>query len=55
MTGRLGIDDVRPVVSGGAYPSKAVVGELIPVFAFVWREGHDARSATRNVKVPDDS
>lgn len=55
MTGRLGIDDVRPVVSGGAYPSKAVVGELIPVFAFVWREGHDALSATLNVKGPDDS
>ncbi|MDO5076604.1 alpha-1,4-glucan--maltose-1-phosphate maltosyltransferase [Corynebacterium sp.] len=52
MTGRLGIDDVRPQVSGGAHPSKAVVGEVIPVFAVVWREGHDALSATVNIKGP---
>ncbi|MDO4685595.1 MAG: alpha-1,4-glucan--maltose-1-phosphate maltosyltransferase [Corynebacterium sp.] len=55
MTGRLGIDDVRPQVSGGAHPSKAVVGEVIPVFAVVWREGHDALSATVNIKGPKTS
>ncbi|MEJ6014323.1 alpha-1,4-glucan--maltose-1-phosphate maltosyltransferase [Corynebacterium sp. H127] len=54
MTGRLGLDDVRPQVSGGA-PAKAVVGEVVPVFAIAWREGHDAISATLNVKGPDDS
>ncbi len=46
MTGRLGIDDVRPVSGDGTYPSKAVVGEHVPVSATVWREGHDAVSAT---------
>jgi starch synthase (maltosyl-transferring) len=46
MSGRLGIDDVSPVISCGRYPSKAVVGEHIPVHATVWREGHDAVAAT---------
>ncbi|MGH3903546.1 MAG: alpha-1,4-glucan--maltose-1-phosphate maltosyltransferase [Pseudonocardiaceae bacterium] len=46
MSGRIAIDDVTPVVSCGRYPSKAVVGEHIPVAATVWREGHDAVGAT---------
>lgn len=46
MTTRLGIDDVRPLISAGSVASKAVVGEVIPVTAIVWREGHDAVSAT---------
>ena len=45
MTGRLGIDDVTPAVSGGRQPSKAVVGEVVPIGATVWREGHDAVAA----------
>jgi starch synthase (maltosyl-transferring) len=45
MTGRLGIDDVTPSVSGGRHPSKAVVGEVVPITATVWREGHDAVAA----------
>ncbi|MGE3289020.1 MAG: maltotransferase domain-containing protein [Pseudonocardia sp.] len=45
MTGRLGIDDVTPAVSGGRLPSKAVVGEVVPIGATVWREGHDAVAA----------
>ena len=50
MPGRIAIDDVRPVVSGGRYPAKAVVGEIIPVRATVWREGHDAVAATLVVR-----
>jgi starch synthase (maltosyl-transferring) len=46
MTGRLGIDDVKPLSGDGAYPSKAVAGEHVPISATVWREGHDAVSAT---------
>jgi starch synthase (maltosyl-transferring) len=46
VSGRLGVDDVTPVVSCGRYPAKAVVGEHIPVAATVWREGHDAVAAT---------
>ncbi|MFC5996626.1 alpha-1,4-glucan--maltose-1-phosphate maltosyltransferase [Pseudonocardia hispaniensis] len=45
MTGRLGIDDVTPSVNGGRQPSKAVVGEVLPIGATVWREGHDAIGA----------
>ncbi|MHA6796092.1 alpha-1,4-glucan--maltose-1-phosphate maltosyltransferase [Pseudonocardia bannensis] len=45
MTGRLGIDDVSPVVGNGRHPSKAVVGEVVPIRATVWREGHDAVAA----------
>ncbi|WP_433788234.1 alpha-1,4-glucan--maltose-1-phosphate maltosyltransferase [Actinomycetospora sp. CA-101289] len=44
--GRIGIDEVTPEISGGRFPSKAVVGEVVPVEATVWREGHDAVAAT---------
>ncbi len=50
MAGRIGIDDVEPVVSGGRFPAKAVVGEVVPVSATVWREGHDAVAATLVVR-----
>jgi starch synthase (maltosyl-transferring) len=50
VVGRIGIDDVQPVVSGGRYPAKAVVGEVVPVRATVWREGHDAVAATLVVR-----
>ena len=55
MTGRIGIDDIEPVVSCGQYPSKAVVGEVVPVSATVWREGHDAVAASVVVTGPDGS
>ncbi|MYV39601.1 DUF3416 domain-containing protein [Streptomyces sp. SID1328] len=45
MTGRFVISDVGPVVDGGGYPAKAVVGEHVPVTATVWREGHEAVAA----------
>ncbi|KUI01587.1 alpha-1,4-glucan--maltose-1-phosphate maltosyltransferase [Mycobacterium sp. IS-3022] len=50
MAGRIEIDDVQPVVSGGRYPAKAVVGEIVPIAATVWREGHDAVAATLVVR-----
>ncbi|MFD0822501.1 maltotransferase domain-containing protein, partial [Micromonospora zhanjiangensis] len=40
MTGRFPIEDVTPTVSCGRYPAKAVVGELVPVSARSYREGH---------------
>ncbi|WP_229052332.1 maltotransferase domain-containing protein [Aeromicrobium sp. Leaf350] len=45
MTARIGIDDVRPLAGDGTHPTKAVVGEHVPVVATVWREGHDAVAA----------
>jgi len=50
VAGRIEIDDVAPVVSGGRFPAKAVVGEVVPVGAVVWREGHDAVAATLVVR-----
>jgi starch synthase (maltosyl-transferring) len=42
MTGRFPIEAVTPCVLGGRYPAKAVVGELVPVSARSYREGHAA-------------
>jgi starch synthase (maltosyl-transferring) len=50
VAGRIEIDDVAPVVSLGRYPAKAAVGEIVPVRATVWREGHEAVSATLVVR-----
>ena len=40
-TGRYAIENVQPVIALGRRPIKAVVGELIPVSATIFREGHD--------------
>jgi starch synthase (maltosyl-transferring) len=42
MVGRFPIEDVTPSVACGRHPAKAVVGELVPVSAVSYREGHDA-------------
>ena len=51
-TGRIVIDEVWPTIVGG-HASKAVVGELVPIHAVVWREGHDAVAANLAVREPD--
>ena len=53
MVGRIAITDVRPTVSCGRYPARAVVGQIVPVRATVFREGHDAVGASLVVKGPD--
>ncbi|WP_027345079.1 alpha-1,4-glucan--maltose-1-phosphate maltosyltransferase [Hamadaea tsunoensis] len=40
--GRLAIESITPTVHNGQLPAKAVPGELIPVSAVAYREGHDA-------------
>ncbi|MGW4371085.1 maltotransferase domain-containing protein [Nocardia takedensis] len=55
MTGRIAIDDTAPSLGAGRYPSKAVVGEMFPVRAVVWREGHDAVAASLAVRAPGSS
>ncbi|MCE5292141.1 MAG: alpha-1,4-glucan--maltose-1-phosphate maltosyltransferase [Nocardiaceae bacterium] len=52
MTGRISIDDIAPSISGG-WATKAVVGEVIPVRAVVWREGHEALGATLVTVAPN--
>src|SRR5450759_3130862 len=51
--GRIPITKVSPVVEGGAYPAKTVAGELFPVTARVFREGHDAVNANVVLTAPD--
>ncbi|WP_414703478.1 alpha-1,4-glucan--maltose-1-phosphate maltosyltransferase [Propionicimonas sp.] len=51
--GRIPVSGVSPVIEGGAYPAKAVVGELIPIRAKVFREGHDAVNASVILTAPD--
>jgi starch synthase (maltosyl-transferring) len=43
---RIPVHKVSPVIEGGAYPAKAVVGESVPIRATVFREGHDAVNAS---------
>ncbi len=51
--GRIPVTEVFPVVEDGRWPAKAVVGEVIPVRATVFREGHDHFGATAVLVRPD--
>ncbi|MFD6175698.1 MULTISPECIES: alpha-1,4-glucan--maltose-1-phosphate maltosyltransferase [unclassified Isoptericola] len=51
--GRIPVLDLSPVVEGGRWPAKAAVGEVVPVEATVFREGHDAVGATAVLLAPD--
>ncbi|WP_278235038.1 alpha-1,4-glucan--maltose-1-phosphate maltosyltransferase [Isoptericola sp. AK164] len=51
--GRIPVIEVSPVVEGGRWPAKATPGEVVPVEATVFREGHDAVSATAVLFTPD--
>ncbi len=51
--GRIPVVDVGPTAEGGRWPTKAVVGEVVPVRATVFREGHDAVAATAVLVAPD--
>ncbi|MGC3993286.1 MAG: alpha-1,4-glucan--maltose-1-phosphate maltosyltransferase [Propionicimonas sp.] len=51
--GRIPVSGVSPVVEGAAYPAKVVAGELIPIRAKVFREGHDAVNASVILTSPD--
>ncbi len=51
--GRIPVLAVQPVLEGGRWPSKAIVGEAVPIRATVFREGHDAVAATAVLTRPD--
>ena len=55
VVGRIAISNVRPTVSCGRYPSRAVSGEVVTVAATVFREGHDAVGCNVAVTRPDGS
>jgi len=51
--GRIPVLDVSPAVDGGRWPTRAIVGETLPVTATVFREGHDLVGASVRVTGPD--
>ena len=51
--GRIPVLDVEPVVDGGRRSTRSVVGELFTLSATVFREGHDAVSATAVLVDPE--
>lgn len=51
-TGRIPIDDLTPSVPGGRFPAKAVVLEVVPFEATVFREGHDALGVELSLTSP---
>nr|WP_280527859.1 maltotransferase domain-containing protein [Actinomyces trachealis] len=51
--GRIPVTEVFPVVEDGRWPAKAVPGEVIPIRATVFREGHDCFGATAVLIRPD--
>jgi len=53
VIGRIPIVNVQPVVAGGEYPAKAVVGESFPVSATVFREGHGMLGTGVVLRGPD--
>lgn len=44
--GRIPVLNVMPTIEQGRWPTKAVIGESVPIQATVFREGHDAVAAT---------
>jgi starch synthase (maltosyl-transferring) len=53
VIGRIPLLDVKPRILDGARPAKAVPGELFPVSATVFREGHDAVASNVVLTDPD--
>ncbi|HLT11276.1 MAG TPA: alpha-1,4-glucan--maltose-1-phosphate maltosyltransferase [Micromonosporaceae bacterium] len=53
MTGRIPIEEIKPTLSCGEHPAKAVVGELVPVSAVAYREGHEAMGCNVVWRGPD--
>jgi starch synthase (maltosyl-transferring) len=52
VLGRIVIDDVRPRTPSGLHPAKTSEGEVVPVAADIFKDGHDvlaARVRTRPV------
>ncbi|MEP7764037.1 alpha-1,4-glucan--maltose-1-phosphate maltosyltransferase [Sanguibacter sp. 25GB23B1] len=53
LIGRIPVLDVGPAINEGRWPTKATVGEVVPIEATVFREGHDAVAATAVLVAPD--
>lgn len=44
-SGAFHIEDVYPSIDGGRFPVKRIVGELVEVWADIYRDGHDVTAA----------
>ena len=53
MTGRFPIEEITPTLDCGEHPAKAVVGELVPIGAVCYREGHEALGCNVVWRGPD--
>jgi starch synthase (maltosyl-transferring) len=53
MTGRFPIAEITPTLACGEHPAKAVVGELVPIGAVSYREGHEALGCNVVWRGPD--
>jgi len=53
VVGRIGLNQLHPVIAHGELPSRAVVGEPVGIEATVFREGHDAVAASVLWRSPD--
>jgi len=52
VIGRIPILDIQPLVDCGRRPAKAVAGEILPVSATVFREGHEMLGAAAQLRDP---
>src|SRR6202051_4671154 len=43
--GAFHIEDVYPLIDGGRFPVKRIVGERVEVWADIYRDGHDVMAA----------
>ena len=50
--GRIQIQHVEPLVDCGRYPVKRTVGERVPVYASIFKDGHDVIDASVRFKPP---
>jgi starch synthase (maltosyl-transferring) len=53
MIGRFPIQEITPTLACGEYPAKAVVGELVPIAAVSYRDGHEALGCNVAWQGPD--
>lgn len=53
--GRIPITQVGPSVDGGRWPARCAAGEMVPITATVFREGHDAFGAEAVLLAADGS
>ncbi|MBV8652898.1 MAG: DUF3416 domain-containing protein, partial [Alphaproteobacteria bacterium] len=52
---RVAIESIAPVIDGGRFPAKRIVGDAVEVTADILRDGHDVLAATLKYRHADDA